>query len=117
MAELRTAVDTYGDLLVVDAVHHLVEGRADIAGQVMDAASGLSRPPQLSAPRTARDGRAVSSSVALALPHQAGAAPPTLPAQLALTSPAGTIDPSVAALLVARSALPPGRVGFHRWTQ
>ena len=32
--ELRAALDTYGDLLVADAVHHLVEGRADIAGQV-----------------------------------------------------------------------------------
>ena len=63
MDELRAALDAYGDLLVADAVHLLVEGRADTAGQVMDAAAGLSQPPELSLLRTARDGRGISSSV------------------------------------------------------
>lgn len=103
IADLRAALDTYGDLLVADAVHHLVEGRADIAGQVMDAAAGLSRPPELSLLRTARDGRAVSTSVALALPHVAGEALPAAPADRALLSPAATLDPSVAAALAANA--------------
>jgi hypothetical protein len=106
VAELREALDTYGDLLVADAVHHLVEGRADTAGQVMDAAAGLSRPPELSLLRTARDGRGVSSSFALALKHVAGTALPAAPKDRALVSPAGTLDPSVAAALIARVGAP-----------
>jgi hypothetical protein len=103
IAELRAAVDTYGDLLVADAVHHLVEGRADIAGQVMDAAAGLSRPPEMSLLRTARDGRGVSSSVVLALPHVPAAALPPAASERAFVSPAATLDPSVAAALLARA--------------
>ncbi|HJV08831.1 MAG TPA: hypothetical protein VJ653_04095, partial [Acidimicrobiales bacterium] len=34
---LREALDTYGDLLVAEAVYHVTEGRADVAGAVMDA--------------------------------------------------------------------------------
>ena len=102
IAELRTAIDTYGDLLVADAVHHLVEGRADVAGQVMDAAAGLSRPPELSLLRTPRDGRGVSTSVALAFPHVAGDPLPAAAHDRALVSPAATLDPSVAAMLVAQ---------------
>ena len=69
----------------------------------MDAAAGLSRPPELSLLRTARDGRAVSTSVALALPHVAGEALPAAPADRALLSPAATLDPSVAAALAANA--------------
>ena len=103
VAELRVALDTYGDLLVADAVHHLVEGRADIAGQVLDAAAGLSRPPELSLLRTPRDGRAVSSSLALALSHVPASPLPAAPDERALVSPAGTLDPSVAATLETRA--------------
>ena len=103
IAELRAALDTYGDLLVADAVHHLVEGRADIAGQVMDAAAGLSQPPELSLLRTARDGRGISSSVVLALPHVPTTALPTAASDRALVSPAATLDPSVAAALAAQA--------------
>ena len=103
IAELRAAIDTYGDLLVADAVHHLVEGRADIAGQVMDAAAGLSRPPELSLLRTARDGRGVSTSVVLALPHVPAAVLPAAASERAFVSPAATLDPSAAATLTARA--------------
>jgi hypothetical protein len=99
--ELRAAVDAYGDLLVADAVHHLVEGRADAAGQVMDAAAGLSQPPELSLLRTARDGRGISSSVVLALPHLTAVALPAGASQRALVSPTATLDRSVAVLLAA----------------
>jgi hypothetical protein len=100
--ELRAAVDTYGDLLVADAVHHLVEGRADLAGQVMHAAAGLDRPPELSLLRTARDGRGVSSSVVVALPHLPDTTLPAAADERALVSPAATLDPSVAAQLAAQ---------------
>jgi hypothetical protein len=103
IADLRAAVDTYGDLLVADAVHHLVEGRADIAGQVMDAAAGLSRPPELSLLRTARDGRGISSSVVLAFPHVPATALPADASERAFVSPAATLDPSVAAQLAAQA--------------
>lgn len=99
VAELREGLDTYGDLLVADAVHHLVEGRPEIAGAVMEAAAGLARPPELSLLRTPREGRAVSTSVVLALAH---APAPPLPATddaRALLSPAGTLDHSMAAYL------------------
>ena len=76
LAVLRDAVDAYADLLVADAVHHLVQGRAEVAGAVMDAAAGLGRPPELSLLRTPRHGRAVSSSVLVALPHLDPARPP-----------------------------------------
>lgn len=102
LADLRTGLDTYGDLLVADAVHQLVQGRADMAGQIMDAAGGLSRPPNLSLLRTARDGTALSSSIALVLPHVNGAVLPTAPADLAAVSPAATLDPSVAGWLAAQ---------------
>ena len=102
LAVLREALGCYADLLVADAVHYLVEGRAETAGQVMDAAAGLSRPPELSLLRTARSGRAVSTSVLLALPHIAGPALPTAQAQRAVLSPATVLDPSMAAAVSAQ---------------
>lgn len=89
---LRAGLDSYGDVLVAEAVHHVTEGRAGVAGAVMDAAAGLSRPPHLGLLRTPREGRAVSTSVVLALP---AVAPPSLPAdpvERAVTSPALLAD-------------------------
>ena len=100
---LRRALDCYADLLVADAVHHLVEGRAETAGQVMDAAAGLSRPPELALLHTPRAARAVSSSFVLALPHVAGLALPGSRAERALLSPATVLDPSMAAAIAAHS--------------
>ena len=62
-----TALDAYGDLLVAEAVHHVTEGRAEVAGAVMDAAAGLARPPELGLLRTPREGRAVSTASCSAL--------------------------------------------------
>ena len=103
MDELRAALDAYGDLLVADAVHLLVEGRADTAGQVMDAAAGLSQPPELSLLRTARDGRGISSSVVIALPYLPAAALPADASERALVSPTATLDQSAAAQLAAHA--------------
>jgi hypothetical protein len=41
LAELRTVTNTYGDLLVADAVHHVVSGRPEKAGEAMEAAAGV----------------------------------------------------------------------------
>ncbi len=100
IAELRDAIDTYADLLVADAVYHLSEGRSEVAGAVMDGAAGLSRPPELALLRTPREGRAVSSSVVVALPRAAGPELPPAEAPRALLSPATVIDASTAAFLV-----------------
>jgi hypothetical protein len=103
LQELRDGLDAYGDLLVADGIHHLVEGRPDVAGSVMDAAAGLSRPPELSLLRTPREGRAVTSSIVLALEHVADTPLPASDSDRAVLSPAGTLDPSVAAYLAAET--------------
>ncbi|WP_048555595.1 hypothetical protein, partial [Nostocoides japonicum] len=94
--ELRAALDAYGDLLVAEAVHHVTERRPDIAGAVMDAAAGLSRPPELALLRTPRSGRTISSEVLLVVPARAA------PAVSAEASPARLADPSTFAFLVDR---------------
>ena len=91
--DLRAALDAYGDLLVAEAVHHVAEGRPDMAGAVMDAAAGLARPPELRLLQTTRSGRTLASSVVLALPDTA-ATDPDSPAELA--------DPATAAFLHAQ---------------
>jgi hypothetical protein len=99
--DLRAALDAYGDLLVAEAVHHVTEGRADVAGAVLDAAAGLARPPQLALLQTTRSGRALTTSVVLALPD-AAATDPQSPAELA--------DPAAAAFLHAQLGT------AHDWT-
>jgi hypothetical protein len=103
LQELRDGLDAYGDLLVADAVHHLVEGRAEVAGAVMNGAAGLGRPPELSLLRTPREGRAVSTSLILALTHIAHQPLPDTDAERALLPASGTLDPSVAAFLAAQT--------------
>ena len=107
LQDLRDGLDAYGDLLVADAVHHLIEGRPEIAGAVMDAAAGLSRPPELSLLRTPREGRAVASSVVLALARVADTPLPAADGDKAVLSPAATLDPSVAAYLAAQAGAAP----------
>ncbi|WP_432513064.1 hypothetical protein [Kineococcus sp. SYSU DK001] len=99
LARLRAALDTYGDVLVAEAVHHVTEGRPEVAGAVMDAAAGLSRPPHLGLLRTPREGRAVTTSVVLVLPDVAAPADPPTGAERALVAPAAVADPAAAAWL------------------
>ena len=66
--EIRLVLDTYGDLLVGEAVHHVVSGRADIAGAAMDAAAGLQSPPNFEFIQTPRPGRPIHNSVSIVLP-------------------------------------------------
>lgn len=100
--DLRQAIDTYADLLVGDAVFHLSEGRSEVAGAVLDAASGLGRPPELALLHTPREGRAVTTSVVVALRRVAPLALPAGQRQRALLSPPGVLDASVAAFLRER---------------
>jgi hypothetical protein len=93
LQELDRVLDVYGDLLVMEAVHHVVAGRSDVAGVAMDAASGLKMPPTLEAVRTPRAGRSVSSNVLAVLPAH-GAAPPG-------SGPATLADSAVAAYVAA----------------
>jgi hypothetical protein len=99
LAELREAIDTYGDLLVADAVYHLTEGRTETAAAVMDAAAGLSRPPDLALLRTPREGRSVSSSVVVLLRHEAGPQLASDNASRALLPPSMVVDASAARFL------------------
>ena len=93
---IAEAIDTYGDLLVADAVHDVVSGRAGLAGAAMEAAAGLAAPPELGVLRTQRSGRAVTSTVLVALP--AGNAPAVVDAH---TSPGRLAEPAVADALIA----------------
>lgn len=95
---LRAALDTYGDLLVAEAVTHLADGRSDIAGTVMDGAAGLTRPPDFAILHTPREGRAVATTVLAVLPGIPDLPPPTADATV-LDPPATRLDPSVAAFL------------------
>jgi len=91
---LAEALDTYGDLLVADAVFDVVSGRTGLAAQAMEAAAGLDAPPRLDVLRTPRSGQSVSSTVLTALPSAAG------PAVVdAATSPGLVAEPAVAAYL------------------
>jgi hypothetical protein len=52
LGPLRRALDTYGDLLVAEAVYHVVSGRSEVAGAAMDAATGLTARPDCETNRT-----------------------------------------------------------------
>ncbi|MFC0678065.1 hypothetical protein ACFFGH_09440 [Lysobacter korlensis] len=108
LTRLRVAMDTYGDLLVAEAVNHVTEGRPDVAGGAMDAAAGLARPPQLGLLRTPREGRAVITSVVLLLPAADDPPDPADDLERALLSPALLSDPAAAAWLRDQTADPAG---------
>jgi hypothetical protein len=109
---LRAAVDAYGDLLVAEAVHDVVEGRAEAAGAAMDAAAGLGRPPELSVLRTRREGRGIATSCAVALDAVAPPAKPADPKALSELSPGTVAEPALAAFLRAQL----GQAPAWTWT-
>ena len=94
LGPLAEAIDVYADLLVADAVMDVVSGRTEQAAPAMDAAAGLSAPPELDVIRTQRHGRGLTTAVVVALPAAGQPAPVT-----ATTSPGRIADPSVAAYL------------------
>ena len=107
LAPITEAVDSYGDLLVADAVHDVVSGRAALAGAAMEAAAGLGAPPDLDVIRTQRSGRTVTTSVFVTLPD--GTPPAALDDH---TSPGRTGEPSVADALIAFT----GEAASEAWT-
>ncbi len=107
IGEIAEAIDTYGDLLVADAVHDVVSGRAALAGAAMEAAAGLGAPPNLDVVRTQRCGRAVTSTVLIALPD--GTTPTTVDTH---TSPGRLAEPAVADALVSLT----GTAAHASWT-
>ncbi len=59
---MAAGVDTYADLLVLNALKKVVDGRPDLAKADLDAAAGLSAPPSfdvLRTPRSVRDARTI----------------------------------------------------------
>jgi hypothetical protein len=103
---LVSAIDVYGDLLVSEAVHHVVNGRAEIAAASMDAAAGLAKPPALEVIQTPRGGRSAATTVAFCLPL--APAPPVAPS----TSPTQLADPAVATFLETQT----GVANTQTWT-
>lgn len=89
---LRQSLDTYGDLLVSEAVHQVVQRRSDVAGAAMDAAAGLATPPNLSFVETPIEAENVATAVFIAIPFH----PP--PTDLT-ASPARIAENSVPAML------------------
>lgn len=65
---LKQSIDTYGDLLVAEAVHQVVTGHADIAGAAMDAAAALGAPPTLAFTETPLAGESLVTTVIFAIP-------------------------------------------------
>lgn len=100
LAELREAVDVYGDLLVADAVFDVVSGRGDTAGAAMEAAAGLDLPPEIDVLRTPRSGDSASTVLLAALPHRVP------PAAADGMSPVLLAEPSYAAYVDATFPAP-----------
>src|SRR4029453_3690067 len=71
LGDLKRALENYCDLLVAEGVHQVVTGHADTAAEVMDAAAGFSRPPELQFPRTPPSGYRLATSVIAVFPHRA----------------------------------------------
>ena len=67
-------IDTFADLLIVEAVDHAISGRPAAAAASLDAAAGLGLPPDLRALSTPDQGRSVRTTVLTVLPQATGAA-------------------------------------------
>lgn len=100
--QLRAGLDAFGDLFVAEAAHDVLQRRPAAAAAALDAAAGLSRPPDLAVLRTDRLGRSVATAAALVL---APADTPELPVDAELRaelSPAVLADPAAAAFIAAQ---------------
>ncbi|MYS95588.1 MULTISPECIES: hypothetical protein [Streptomyces] len=70
LEQLQAVLDTYGDLLVAEAVHQVVSGQADRAGAAMDAAAGLTKPPTMAFTETPLDGEGLSTAAVAVIPYK-----------------------------------------------
>ena len=112
LAPLRAVVDVYGDLLVAEAVHHVVEGRAAVAGAALDAAAGLGRPPVMDILQTRHEGRPVETTCVVVVRDVKAPVLPDDSERRAAVSPALLAEPAVAALLRQRV----GAAARWHWT-
>lgn len=88
---LEDLLDTYADLLLVDGVHALMTRSPEAGGAAMEAAAGLSTPPELRGIRTPREATTVAVSCWVVLPPGQDAGEDTAPVAVA--------DPAFAALV------------------
>ena len=96
LSDLRRVIDTYGDLLVADAVHDIVSGRAAAAQESMEAAAGFGAPPELRVLRTRREGTSVRTTVLVAWPIR----------PVDASSPVALADPALATVLAGELGAP-----------
>jgi hypothetical protein len=66
--DLESALEAYADLLLAEAVNHLVTGRPEAASGALEAAAGLGRPPSLEVLETPTAGAGLTNTVLVALP-------------------------------------------------
>jgi hypothetical protein len=104
---LQSSIDSYGDLLVSEAVYQVVNRRSDVAGAAMDAAAGLAAPPSLEFTKTPVTGDSLNTAVISLVPFVAAETSPDPSG-----SPARIADASVAALMEAKF----GSANFWNWT-
>lgn len=107
---LRSAVDAYGDLLMTDAVYWAINERGERAGATMDAAAGMTRPPDFEPIDSPSDCRSISTSVLIALSD-----PPTSPDDPRKKSPGFVADPAVAQFIEDVLGTADGK--SWRWTR
>ena len=107
LGDLKRALENYSDLLVAEGVHQVITGHADTAAEVMDAAAGFSRPPELRFPRTPPSGYRLATSVLAVLPHR-----DAMTAGTALQ----LVDASMASFLADRFSDASGWSWRARWT-
>jgi len=67
---LRALLDTYADLLLIEGVHALVTRSPEAGGAAMEAAAGLSTPPELRGIRTPREATTIEISCWALLPAE-----------------------------------------------
>lgn len=93
---IRSALDTYSDLLMADGVMQLTNRQPERAAETMDAAGGFTKPPTFEFIRTPPSGYHLENMVVAVLPYVPvdGVAADASPVRLA--------DPSLAAFLEQR---------------
>ena len=67
---IKSALETYADLLTAEGVHQVVTGQAQRGADAMDAASGFARPPEFDIVKTPPSGYRLDTSVLSVFVHQ-----------------------------------------------
>ncbi|MFO1003028.1 MAG: hypothetical protein U0936_22070 [Planctomycetaceae bacterium] len=105
---LQASLDVYADLLIADAVHHVVTGLPQRAADAMDAGAGFGQSPALDSIRTPASGYRIQTIVMSVFPAVQA---PALP-EAADLHPCHLAEPSLAAYI--QSVFPD--TTNYRWT-